>query len=169
MEVHRIDYSSAVRAVLRDAADAHQAKKDRVVKRTVASTPKILLARAGVFTNMKTVKSSRRSWKARGKTSTVYLTSSRGLPKLADHSIDAAIAVRVLNDNFGAIGQGAAGDFHYAAAMKIKGEMEVSGPGPWAASLTQSICQITGSSQRFAPEGPATKENPRAKRRQRPH
>jgi hypothetical protein len=55
-----------------------------------------------------------------------------GLPRLPDHSVDAVLAVEVINSNFRDIARDAAGDFLAAAALKIREEWEKTGAGPWA-------------------------------------
>lgn len=53
-----------------------------------------------------------------------------GLPRLPDHSIDAALAVQVINSNFSTIRQGAAGDFLFAVMPQMRQELERQGPNP---------------------------------------
>ena len=49
-----------------------------------------------------------------------------GLPRLADHSVNGPLAVRIINTNFRDIAQGAAGDFLSASALTLVSDRNAS-------------------------------------------
>jgi hypothetical protein len=127
------DYTLAVKTVLRESRDALDAKKDRAIKRANyeqdGKGPLTWRIYADADGNIAEMEMDGTGMNINRLSNIVV-----GLPRLPDHSIDAAVCTQVINANFGDIGRGAAGDFLYAAAMKIRQEIERKGPGPWAAT-----------------------------------
>ena len=107
---NNVDYAQAVKCVLKNAAEQHESKKTRAYEKagSMRADGWTVYADANGI-----VEAELKGGVAINRLSTLV----SGLPRLPDHSIDAALAVRMINASFSDLARSAAGDFLSNVAM----------------------------------------------------